>query len=465
MPDVRKDDLHDLLARVVSADPSRLIDGNALWAIRGEYAAVPRVPLRHRALLADKYALPVDGYHVTADGIAVIELGGPLSKWASAWRLWGLSAEPTLGELTDFVARAAADSQIQGIMLYIDSPGGTAWGTSELADAVTAARAVKPVHAYAADQCCSAAYWIGSTAERLTSNAIADVGSIGVYALLVDSSKMATDLGLKFLRLRTGAHKGVGVPGVEITDAELAELQRGVDSTHALFLAAIAAGRPQLASSLGELADGRCWQGAEAAALQLTDGVEPFDAALDHLRQAIGARQGGSPAREKQTMSDPTKPAATASATPTDPPAKSAREIELEAALAAATAATAAATAATAAAEAKAVDAAANAKVDRDLAALSAKVPPAVLQRDSTRTLLVSLHKGGDATAYQSALDLVAGCDASALLGEPLAGGSEGELKPVATATGLLPAHRAQLEAAGMNAAEIAAHAQKMGVN
>ena len=214
----QRDDRLDLLARVLGSGHASLVDRTALWAIAGEHAIVPRVSLRSRCALAAETS-PA-GYQITPDGVALVDVSGPLSKWASIWRLFGLSDQPTLGELTDAVAAAHADPKVQGIMLRIDSPGGTVWGTGELADAIHAVRSAKPVHAYAQDQCCSAAYHIGSQASRLTSNRAADVGSIGIYMLLVDSSKAAADVGLKFIRIRSGAHKGVGVSGVEITEAE-----------------------------------------------------------------------------------------------------------------------------------------------------------------------------------------------------------------------------------------------------
>lgn len=450
----------EILASILTARPELFEQRGGVWAIAGDHALVPRLPMSARTAYGD---LEVDdqeaGYAVTSDGLAVLDIVGPVSKFASWWRVWGVETSPTLGELTAAVSAAADAERVTGIMLRIDSPGGTMWGTPELADAVRAAAAVKPVHAYAVDQCCSAAYWIASQADRLTSNAAAEVGSIGTYCVLVDSSGMAADLGLKFVRIRTGQHKGVGVPGVEITEAEVKELQRWIDSANALFLEAVAGGRPQLADGLAKLADGRFWLGAEAHSLGLTDGVESFDAAMDNLRTAVRAR-GKEPQEGSNMAGDAKTPAATAAGTPTtgagaDVAALEARLAELEQS-----------NKAQAQALAEARERELVATVTADLAALADTVPPAIRSAESTKALLVHLKQTGQSGHYKAALGLVAQADHSALLGEPGASASDvGAAVGRATAGSITPEQRAQLEAEGMTRAEIDVHLAKLGLN
>jgi len=447
----QRDDRLDLLARVLGSGHASLVDRTALWAIAGEHALVPRVSFRSRLAIA---ASPAAGYQVTEDGIALVDVAGPLSKWASIWRLFGLTDQPTLGELADAVHAAHADPNVRGIMLRIDSPGGTVWGTGELADAVHAARERKPVHAYAQDQCCSAAYFIGSQAARLTSNRAADVGSIGVYMLLVDSSRMAEERGLRFIRIRSGEHKGVGVPGVEITEAEQQELQRGVDASHELFLQAITRGRPALAGDeLAKLADGRCWVGQEAADLGLTDGVESFDVAMDNLRAATARTNDGAGSAKGNAMAENTSPAPAGAGTTTT----EGKELEqLRAELAALKEANEATSA-------ELANARHEAAVSADLAALVGKVPPAKLNDAGTRGLLISLKKAGDDGSYKAALNLVASCDASALLGPQVA--TEQSTSAPRLPSGLTPDEVASLEAHGLSRDEISRVVNTHGLN
>src|SRR6185436_13049667 len=138
---------------------------------------------------------------------------------------------------------AAADPSIKTILLLIDSPGGTIAGTAELADSVAAANKIKPVIAHADDQMASAAYWIASQCRMITSNRTALVGSIGTYVEVYDTSKMYENAGVKVHMISTGPHKGALVDGTPVTDDQLAEVQKLVDSLNRHFLAAVSAGR------------------------------------------------------------------------------------------------------------------------------------------------------------------------------------------------------------------------------
>ena len=119
-------------------------------------------------------------------GIAVIPVHGTLVK-----RTAGLDAASGLTSYTEVAAMldsALADPQVAGILLDIDSPGGEASGSFELARRVREASAVKPVWAVANDSAYSAAYAIGSAATRLIVSETGGVGSIGVIALHIDQS-------------------------------------------------------------------------------------------------------------------------------------------------------------------------------------------------------------------------------------------------------------------------------------
>ncbi|MCC7085880.1 MAG: hypothetical protein IT427_12835, partial [Pirellulales bacterium] len=94
-----------------------------------------------------------------SDGIATISLNGTLMKHAASL---GMGTSTALARR--LVRQAANDPQVRGIMLHIDSPGGTVAGTKELADEVATATQRKPVRAHISDLGASAAYWIASQA-------------------------------------------------------------------------------------------------------------------------------------------------------------------------------------------------------------------------------------------------------------------------------------------------------------
>lgn len=267
-----------------------------VWAVKEDFfrAAVERVSMmdlglhvrtqRERIKQAGMGAGGNSLYRVVMadDGIALVDIRGSLMK-----------QETSLDESTSTVAmrrsiRAlASDDNVKGVMIRIESPGGTSAGTQELADDVAALATIKPVHVFIEDLGASAAYWISSQATFLSTNAQGWVGSIGTYATIYDCSAAAAKDGIKVHVVRAGEFKGAGTPGTEITDGQLAEWQRLVDQTNEFFLEGVAAGRGMSIDKVRLLNDGRVYIGADAKSKGLVDDVETFDAAFARLRSAV----------------------------------------------------------------------------------------------------------------------------------------------------------------------------------
>lgn len=220
-----------------------------------------------------------------AGEIAVIDLTGKLMKQAASMG-GGTSTVQARREI-----RAAAGSEkVAGILLRIDSPGGTAAGTQELANEIAAAGKSKPVWAYVEDMAASAAYWAASQADKIIANATAIVGSIGTYGVVQDLSGAAAMQGVKVHVIRAGTHKGAGTPGTEITAEQLADMQRIVNGLNEHFLAGVRSGRGTKIANLEEIADGRAWLAAEAKTMGLIDGIGSFDQTLTKLQSIANRR-------------------------------------------------------------------------------------------------------------------------------------------------------------------------------
>lgn len=252
------------------------------WAIQPAYLTAAMASIRSgawqpRAERGDHEAErgePQPAYQVTPSGVAVVPARGAMMKG------WSKYAECDTLAVRAAVRAATADPLVRGILLVLDSPGGGVPGTQELADDVMAARQVKPVHAFCEDLCASAAYWVASQSERMTVNALGEVGSIGVYAVLYDESARAEKEGVKVHVISTGEFKGAGVPGAPLPDAVLEDTQRLVDQVNGHFQAAIVRGRPGLAGeAMAKVATGQVWLGADAVALGLVDAVGTLDEA------------------------------------------------------------------------------------------------------------------------------------------------------------------------------------------
>lgn len=223
------------------------------------------------------------GYTTTRDGIATIAINGPMMKFA-----------PSMAEGTSTVRvrqalqKAKRDPDVKGVMLVMDTPGGTSKGNEDLAQEVAALAAVKPVFAYIEDMTASAGVSVASQAtKRFANNATAMYGAMGTYAVIQDTSGMAEKLGVKVHVVRAGDFKGAGTEGTEVTEAQIAELQRVVNVVNDGYLKQIAGGLRRSVDSIRPLADGRIIMASDAVSAGLLDGVQSFDQTYQELLRLV----------------------------------------------------------------------------------------------------------------------------------------------------------------------------------
>lgn len=234
-------------------------------------------------------------------GITVIPVHGTLVK-----RTAGLDAASGLTSYTEIAAMldsALADPQVAGILLDIDSPGGEASGSFELARRVREASAVKPVWAVANDSAYSAAYAIGSAANRLIVSETGGVGSIGVIALHIDQSVKDANEGYRYTAVTAGTHKNDFSPHQPLTDEAKAELQAEVDRLYGLFVDHVASMRT-LSSDDVRSTEAGLYFGANAIAAGLADAVGTFESALTDFSLFLSSRSRKSPQARAGTRTE-----------------------------------------------------------------------------------------------------------------------------------------------------------------
>lgn len=215
----------------------------------------------------------------TADKIAVIVLSGVLMKQPGSME----QGTSTVGARVQ-TRMAAADPEVGGILLIIDSPGGTVSGGFDLAAEIAAADASKPVYAYIEDTGASAAYLQAVSARKIfANNETAMVGSIGTLLALLDSSGAAEKKGMKMHVYATGPLKGAGLAGTAITEAHDAYFQGIVNDTQQSFNAAVMRGRKMDAAALAKVNSGGIFMAKEAMKLGLVDGIQTLDQTIAAL--------------------------------------------------------------------------------------------------------------------------------------------------------------------------------------
>lgn len=172
--------------------------------------------------------------------------------------------------LADALVALHDDPSVKEIILNIDSPGGVVTGVPEAADMVAASQ--KPIVSYTDSQAASAAYWIGSQASAFFASRSSDVGSIGVYSLHLDRSRMMANMGLNVNVFRSGSEKAAGVAGTPLTEKQKAAIQASVEEIGVDFRSAVSTKRKSVNKDSME---GQVYSGSNAMSAGLIDGIAP----------------------------------------------------------------------------------------------------------------------------------------------------------------------------------------------
>ena len=245
--------------------------------------------------------------YTVLNGIAIIPIEGIITKRLSFFSCFfgGTSTELT-GEA---IKEAMEDAEVDSILLYIDSPGGTVDGTFELAELIYSLRGEKPINAYTDGLMASAAYCIGSAADNIyISGDTTAVGSIGVITTHMDASKFYEDFGLKLTDIYAGKYKAVGSQHKPLSEGDHATIQSRIDYLYGIFINTVAKHRgTDAATVLSDMADGRIFIGKQAIKAGLVDGVSTMDALIASLsadsNSAYTREEGTIKTKEGKVMS------------------------------------------------------------------------------------------------------------------------------------------------------------------
>ena len=219
------------------------------------------------------------------DGIAIVPVYGSLVQ-----RSMGMDAMSGLRSYSDIaneLNEAANRSDVSGVLLDIDSPGGEVSGIFDLADTVAAVAKRMPVYAVANSQAFSAAYAIASQATKIFVPRTGGVGSIGVIAHHVDQSAAHEKAGLAVTVVKAGDQKDALSPHKPLDDEARNDLQAEVDRIHGMFVKAVAKGRGMSEQAVRDT-QARLFFGGTGVRNGLADKVGTFEDALEALTKQAG---------------------------------------------------------------------------------------------------------------------------------------------------------------------------------
>jgi capsid assembly protease len=282
------------------------------WALEpGRMRAYAAVLARKYAakdgLIAEVHAEPMAARASSgpsrANNIAVIPIYGTIVQRAS--QLGMCEGGTGCQDISSMLSQALADDTVSQILLDIDSPGGSVFGVSELADEIRAARAQKPVVAIANSMAASAAYWLGCSAGEFYVTPGGQVGSIGVWTAHEDYSKALEADGINVTLISAGKYKVEGNPYGPLDEEGLAATQKSVDEYYGMFTAAVAKGRGVPIDSVRNgMGQGRMLGADDAVAQKMVDGVMPISGVIRKMQRDGKAAQRGAGARADDVTLD-----------------------------------------------------------------------------------------------------------------------------------------------------------------
>ena len=217
------------------------------------------------------------------DRIAVYYAFGEIDGSTSS--LEGINSKKVIKELREL----REDDDVKAVVLRVNSPGGSAYGSEQIWREVTLLKAAKPVVVSMGDYAASGGYYISCAADCIVANPTTLTGSIGIFGMFPMVEKLLKDkIGLDFDVVKTNRMADFGTLSRSFRPEEKAVLQNYINNGYALFLKRCADGRGVAVEDIAKIAEGRVWTGSKAKEIGLVDELGDLDKAV-----AIAAQKAG----------------------------------------------------------------------------------------------------------------------------------------------------------------------------
>ena len=197
----------------------------------------------------------------------------------------GINSQKVIKELREL----REDDDVKAVVLRVNSPGGSAYGSEQIWREVTLLKAVKPVVVSMGDYAASGGYYISCAADCIVASPITLTGSIGIFGVIPSAEKLLKDkVGLDFDVVKTNPMADFGNMSRTFTPQERVVLQNYVNNGYALFLKRCADGRGVAVEDIAKIAEGRVWTGSKAKEIGLVDELGDLDKAVEIAAQKAG---------------------------------------------------------------------------------------------------------------------------------------------------------------------------------
>lgn len=227
---------------------------------------------------------------VGEDFIAVVPIEGTIQASGGTAGLYAQAGGYNHDLLMKYVDKLKDMSNNKGIILRLDTPGGTVYQADELYLKLMDYKEEtgRPIWAYMESQCCSGGVYLASSADEQYANRITTTGSIGVIISSYDLSGLYEKIGVKEANIVSAKNKDMGSMGKPMTSEQKAIYQSIVDEYYEQFVGIVAEGRNMSVEDVKALADGRIYTAKQAVENGLIDGIKTEEEFDDYVRDVSG---------------------------------------------------------------------------------------------------------------------------------------------------------------------------------
>ncbi|MDR0973464.1 MAG: signal peptide peptidase SppA [Prevotellaceae bacterium] len=190
------------------------------------------------------------------------------------------------------------DEDVKAVVLRVNSPGGSAFGSEQIWYAIEELKKEKPVIVSMGDYAASGGYYISAGADYILAEPTTLTGSIGIFGMFPNTSKLTNKLGITFDMAKTNTFADManmslmgfplGVPGRGMNPAEKEKMQTMINRGYELFVSRCAEGRNMTTDAIKAIAEGRVWTGVRAKELGLVDELGGIGRALEIAVERAG---------------------------------------------------------------------------------------------------------------------------------------------------------------------------------
>ena len=185
-------------------------------------------------------------------------------------------------KLVPVIVRLAENENVKGMVLRVNSPGGSVFGSDQIGEALDYfMKKGKPLAVSMGDYAASGGYWISCCADKIFADPMTVTGSIGIYGLIPEFAGTLSKIGVSPQTVSTNPSADFPSGMKPMDERQLGVMQQYVDRGYDKFVSRVAKGRKMSKERVKAIAEGRVWDGIMARRIGLVDSLGGLDKAVD----------------------------------------------------------------------------------------------------------------------------------------------------------------------------------------